>query len=124
MPALDPVPSVIDGTTFRRDTPAGTVRVAINAVGDRPFEVFVLLGRAGSETQSFCEGLGRIISALLRVESPVPPRERLALIADQLQGIGGANQIGFGPNRMLSVVDALGHVLTDYLTLPSTPAKP
>ena len=114
MATLTPVPSVVDGATFRRDTPAGTVRVTINAMDDRPFEVFVLLGRAGSETQSFCEALGRMVSAFLRVESPVPPAERLALAADQLTGIGGANQMGFGPHRVLSVVDAIGQILRDY----------
>lgn len=114
MTSLEPVPSVVDGLTFRRDTPAGTVRVTINARDGRPFEVFVLLGRAGSETQSFCEALGRMLSAFLRVESPVPPAERLALAADQLTGIGGANQMGFGPQRVLSVVDAIGQILRAY----------
>lgn len=114
MATLDPVPSVVDGTTFRRETPAGTVRVTINAQDGRPFEVFIFLGRAGSETQSFCEGLGRMVSAFLRVESPVPAAERLALAADQLTGIGGANQVGFGPNRVLSVVDAIGQILRAY----------
>ena len=114
MATLDPVPSVVDGTTFRRETPAGTVRVTVTSQDGRPFEVFIFLGRAGSETQSFCEALGRMLSAFLRVESPVPPPDRLKLAADQLTGIGGANQVGFGPNRVLSVVDAIGQILRDY----------
>ena len=114
MATLDPVPSVVDGTTFRRQTPAGTVRVTVTSQDGRPFEVFIFLGRAGSETQSFCEALGRMLSAFLRVESPVPPPDRLKLAADQLTGIGGANQVGFGPNRVLSVVDAIGQILRDY----------
>lgn len=122
MSLLDPVPPVIDGTTLRRETPAGTLRVTINAVGDRPFEVFVLLSRAGSEAQSFAEGLGRVISVLLRIDSSLSARDRLALVADQLQGIGGANQIGLGPQRTLSVVDALGHVLADFTTAAGPPA--
>lgn len=113
---IEPVPPIIDGVTFRRETPAGTLRVTVNAVDGRPFEVFVLLGRAGSETQSFAEGLGRMISLFLRVESPVSAAERLRLAAEQLQGIGGANQIGFGPDRVLSVVDGLGQILHEYPT--------
>jgi ribonucleoside-diphosphate reductase alpha chain len=114
MATLDPVPSMVDGATFRRETPAGTVRVTINAQDGRPFEVFIFLGRAGSETQSFCEALGRMLSAFLRVESPVPPVDRLKLAAEQLTGIGGANQMGFGPERVLSVVDAIGQILRAY----------
>lgn len=116
MATLDPVPSVGDGTTFRRETPAGTVRVTVTSQGGRPFEVFIFLGRAGSETQSFCEALGRMLSAFLRVESPVPPQDRLKLAAEQLIGIGGANQMGFGPERVLSVVDAIGQILQGYPT--------
>jgi ribonucleoside-diphosphate reductase alpha chain len=113
-PALESVPPVVDGATFRQETPAGTLRVTINAVDGEPREVFVLLGRAGSETQSFCEGLGRMVSMLLRVPSDLSPAERLALAAEQLKGIGGANQIGYGDTLVLSVVDGLGKILAAY----------
>jgi len=109
--AILPVPSTITGTTYRKETPAGTARVVINTADGSPFEVFLLLGRAGSEVQSFMEALGRIISLHLRTPGPVPATQRLAHIADQLRGIGGANQMGFGPQRVLSVVDAIGQVL-------------
>ncbi len=112
--ALESVPPVVDGATFRQETPAGTLRVTINAVDGKPREVFVLLGRAGSETQSFCEGLGRMVSMLLRVPSDLSPTERLALAAAQLKGIGGANQIGYGDTLVLSVVDGLGKILAAY----------
>lgn len=122
-PAVTPVPSIIAGQTFRQPTPAGTARVVINEADGQPFEVFLLLGRAGSEVQSFMEAIGRLISIFLRSADHLTPRERLALIADQLQGIGGAQQMGFGPQRVLSVVDAVGHVLTAYLQGNTTPAS-
>jgi ribonucleoside-diphosphate reductase alpha chain len=106
---------MITGTTYRKETPAGTVRVVINTQDGDPFEVFLLLGRAGSEIQSFTEALGRVISLYLRAEGSVPPRERLAIVADQFQGLGGAHQIGFGPERVLSVVDGIGQVLAHHL---------
>lgn len=109
--ALTPVPSPVVGTTFRRDTPAGTVRVVVNTAAGAPVEVFVLLGRAGSETQSFCEALGRLISLYLRSDGTAAPAERLRAVADQLVGIGGAHQVGFGADRVLSVVDAVGQIL-------------
>jgi ribonucleoside-diphosphate reductase alpha chain len=110
-----PVPSQVTGRTYRRETPAGTARVVINEVDADPFEVFLLLGRAGSEVQSFMEALGRVVSLYLRSSGDLTPRRRLQLVADQLKGIGGAHQMGFGTDRVLSVVDAIGLVLDRHL---------
>ncbi len=110
-----PVPALINGRTYRKETPAGTARVVINEVDGNPFEVFMLLGRAGSEVQSFMESLGRVISLYLRSNGNVSPRRRLELVAEQLKGIGGANQMGFGPGRVLSVVDGIGQLLESHL---------
>ena len=116
-----PVPSQVQGRTYRRQTPAGTARVVINEVDRDPFEVFMLLGRAGSEVQSFMEALGRIISLYLRSDGNLSPRRRLQLAADQLKGIGGAHQMGFGTDRVLSVVDAIGLILDRHLNPDGTP---
>ncbi len=110
-----PVPAQVNGRTYRKETPAGTARVVINEVDNNPFEVFMLLGRAGSEVQSFMEALGRIISLYLRSNGNVGPRRRLELVSEQLKGIGGANQMGFGAGRVLSVVDAIGKLLENHL---------
>ena len=116
-----PVPSQVQGRTYRRQTPAGTARVVINEVDRDPFEVFMLLGRAGSEVQSFMEALGRIISLYLRSDGNLSPRRRLQLAADQLKGIGGAHQMGFGTDRVLSVVDAIGLILDRHLNPDGAP---
>ena len=116
-----PVPSQVQGRTYRRQTPAGTARVVINEVDRDPFEVFMLLGRAGSEVQSFMEALGRIISLYLRSDGNLSPRRRLQLAADQLKGIGGAHQMGFGTDRVLSVVDAIGLILDRHLNPDGLP---
>ena len=113
--ATRPIPAVVSGTTYRRETPLGTIRVVVNTVDGEPFEIFLILGRAGSEVQSFAEALGRTLSVALRFPGPVPASARLATLADQLTGIGGAHQVGFGPQRVLSVVDAVGQILR---TLP------
>jgi len=110
-----PVPAQVNGRTYRKETPAGTARVVINEVDGNPFEVFMLLGRAGSEVQSFMEALGRIISLYLRSNGNVSPRRRIELVSEQLKGIGGANQMGFGPGRVLSVVDGIGKLLESHL---------
>ncbi len=110
-----PLPAQVNGRTYRKETPAGTARVVINEVDGSPFEVFMLLGRAGSEVQSFMEALGRIISLYLRSNGNLTARRRLELVADQLKGIGGANQMGFGAGRVLSVVDGIGKLLEGHL---------
>ena len=49
--ATRPIPSMVSGATYRRETPLGTIRVVVNAVDGEPFEIFLILGRAGSEVQ-------------------------------------------------------------------------
>jgi ribonucleoside-diphosphate reductase alpha chain len=83
--------------------------------GDHPFEVFVSTAKAGSETAAVSEAIGRLISYLLRLASPVLPRERLKEIVMQLSGIGGGRSLGFGPNRVRSLPDGVAQALAEYL---------
>jgi ribonucleoside-diphosphate reductase alpha chain len=53
---------------------------------------------------------------VLRLASPIPPRERMAEVVRQLSGIGGGRSLGFGPNRVRSLPDGVGQVLDEYLT--------
>ena len=73
------------------------------------------LGQAGqgSDLQADAEGLGRMISLQLRTTAPQNRRQMLKLVVDQLQGIGGARSIGMGPNRVLSLPDAVAGALMD-----------
>jgi ribonucleoside-diphosphate reductase alpha chain len=66
------------------------------------------------------ESIGRLISYILRLSSPVEPRDRLREIVRQLEGIGGGRPLGFGANRVLSLPDGVAQVLLDYLS-ESTP---
>ena len=45
--------------------------------GGEPFEVFVQVGKAGSDTMAVAEALGRLVSLVLRLPSPLSPRRRL-----------------------------------------------
>ncbi|HKZ68582.1 MAG TPA: LAGLIDADG family homing endonuclease, partial [Anaerolineales bacterium] len=111
-----PRPTVLRGETFVITSPMGKSYVTINRNGgEEPFEVFINTGKAGSEIFAVSEAIGRLISYVLRMASPIPPRERLAEVARQLNGIGGGRPMGFGPNRVLSLPDAVGRALTDYL---------
>jgi len=83
--------------------------------GDQPFEVFINTAKAGSETAAHSEAIGRMISYVLRMASPIEPRDRLKLVAEQLAGIGGGRSLGFGPNRVRSLPDGIAKALDEYL---------
>lgn len=113
-----PRPQRLDGCTYQITTPLGKAFVTINENGGgagQPFEVFITSAKAGSETAAVSESIGRLISYLLRVASPVPPRDRLGEVVRQLAGIGGGRPTGFGPNRVLSLPDGLARSLSAYL---------
>jgi ribonucleoside-diphosphate reductase alpha chain len=84
--------------------------------GQQPFEVFINTAKAGSETAAVSEAIGRLISYVLRLASPIAPRERLSEVVRQLTGIGGSRTLGFGPNRVRSLPDGVGQALEEYLT--------
>ena len=112
-----PRPRALVGSTFQVETPLGKAFITVNQNGGgHPFEVFINTAKAGSETAAVSEAIGRLISYVLRLASPIDPRERLAEVVRQLSGIGGGRSLGFGPNRIRSLPDGVGQVLDDYLT--------
>jgi ribonucleoside-diphosphate reductase alpha chain len=113
-----PRPAVLRGTTYRTPTPLGTAYITINENGDlSPFEVFANVGKAGSDTAAVAEAIGRLISLTLRMPSPLTTQERLTEVIDQLVGIGGPRPLGFGPNRVRSLPDAIAQVLARHIAL-------
>jgi ribonucleoside-diphosphate reductase alpha chain len=106
----------LPGYTYSIDTPIGQAFVTINENEEnQPFELFLNTAKAGSETAAVSEAIGRLISYVLRLVSPITPRERLAEIVRQLRGIGGARSSGFGLNRVGSLPDGVAKVLSEYL---------
>jgi len=111
-----PRPRFLKGYTYSIETPLGKAFVTVNENGsNQPFEVFVNTAKAGSETAAHSEAIGRLISYLLRISSPVEPRKRLKNIMDQLGGIGGGRSLGFGKNRIRSLPDGIAKALDEYL---------
>ncbi|MER3467772.1 MAG: adenosylcobalamin-dependent ribonucleoside-diphosphate reductase, partial [Thermoflexus sp.] len=77
-PTVRPRPQKLAGVTYRIATPVGTAFITLNENGEgQPFEVFLNVGKAGSDIAAVAEAIGRLISLLLRLPSPVPPAERL-----------------------------------------------
>jgi ribonucleoside-diphosphate reductase alpha chain len=72
---------------------------------NQPFEVFVEIGKAGSDIKAMAEAMGRLMSLILRMASPVSPVERVREIVKQITGIGGARSYGFGKRRVLSLAE-------------------
>jgi ribonucleoside-diphosphate reductase alpha chain len=111
-----PRPRGLRGVTFSISTPLGKTFVTINENGGRqPFEVFINTAKAGSDTAAVSEAIGRLISYLLRLASPISPRERLKEVWRQLSGIGGGRSLGFGPNRVRSLPDGVAQAIAEYL---------
>lgn len=108
-------PLVLLGSTYKTESPIGNVYVTINHDEEgHAFEVFVNGGKAGSDVMAMAEALGRMISFVLRIHSPVPARERLREVVSELTGIGGARSVGFGQNRVRSLPDAVAKVLARH----------
>jgi ribonucleoside-diphosphate reductase alpha chain len=99
-------PDVLRGTTYRIETPLGTMFVNITEDDKgQPFEVFLTLGKAGGSAMADAEAVGRLISLALRSGIPLPE------IHKQLRGISSDRAVGLGPNKVLSVPDAIGIAL-------------
>jgi ribonucleoside-diphosphate reductase alpha chain len=103
-------PDALRGTTYRMDSPLGTMYVNITE-DDRgqPFEVFVSLGKAGAPLMADVEAIGRLISLALRAGVPIRDIRR------QLRGISSDRAVGLGPNKVLSVPDAIGIAIERWI---------
>lgn len=115
---VKPRPTKVKGSTYRVATPVGTAFVTINHNGetDQPLEVFINVGKAGSDVAADAEAMGRLISLCLRISSPgLTAREVSELIIDQLEGIGGGSSVGFGKEKVRSLADGIAKVLTKYI---------
>jgi len=111
-------PTVLFGTTYRKHTPIGTAYITVNAgkgAIEEPFEVFINVAKVGSDVAADAEGLGRLISLILRMPSPLSPVERVGSVIGQLRSIGSGRHHGFGKNRVMSLPDAVAQVLEEHI---------
>ena len=68
----------------------------------------ITLGKAGGAATADAEAMGRLISLALRSGIPLPSIHR------QLRGISSDRAVGLGPNKVLSVPDAIGIALEEW----------
>ena len=113
---IKPRPASLAGKTYRKETPIGTAFITVNQTdANEPFEVFVQVGKSGSDTMAVAEALGRLISLTLRLPSALSPQRRLEEVISQLSRIGGAQPMGFGAGKILSLPDALARTLAEHI---------
>jgi len=103
-------PSVLKGHTMKLASPLGDLYVTINEdETGRPFEVFCTLGKAGGAANADAEAIGRLMSLALRSGIPI------TAVRAQLRGISCDRAVGVGPNKVLSMPNAIGQAIERYL---------
>jgi ribonucleoside-diphosphate reductase alpha chain len=102
----------LNGVTYKVQTPQGKAFITVNKdEKNAPFEVFVSVGKAGSDVAGLAEALGRLLSGWLRSSSH--PEKTVKEMIVQMIGIGGSRSVGFGNNRVASIPDAVAKVLSE-----------
>lgn len=100
------------GKTIRRETKFGTLRVTVNYDEHGPFEILILIGKAGSDLLATVEGYGRAASILLQsTKEPLYRKTLLRQLIDQWKGIGGGDSYGFGEKRFISLPDSIARCI-------------
>jgi len=112
LPTIKPRPLKVEGATYKIATPLGNAFITVNHDSDgNPFEVFIAIGKAGSEVAAMADALARVISTTLRFGNHLPAIERAQELVDQLRGIGGSGSVGFGHERVRSLPDAVAKAM-------------
>jgi ribonucleoside-diphosphate reductase alpha chain len=81
---------VVFGRTIKESTPWGSIYITLNFDGTDPFEIFITVGKSGSELKAMTEALSRVISIGLRSGS------KLEDFIDTLKGLSGKEYWMFG----------------------------
>ncbi|OMD90088.1 ribonucleoside-diphosphate reductase, adenosylcobalamin-dependent [Paenibacillus odorifer] len=105
-------PQVLRGATYKINTPFGMAYITINDLDGIPAEIFLNVGKAGSDVFAMAEALGRVCSLFLRYGDH---GEKVELLIKHLKGIGGSGAIGFGANRVESIADAVAKALESHV---------
>ncbi len=97
-------PATVAGVTSRLNTSMGTMYLTVNSdpKTGKPVEVFVNVGKAGSDVMAMGEAIGRLVSLGLQRGIPITK------IANQLVGVGGTSSLNPG------LVHAIGKSLAEF----------
>jgi ribonucleoside-diphosphate reductase alpha chain len=104
-------PKILRGATYKYNTPFGMAYITVNDIDGTPGEIFLNVGKAGSDVFAMAEALGRVCSLFLRYGDH---GNKVQLLVKHLKGIGGSGAVGFGPNRVESIADAVAQALESH----------
>ena len=102
-------PIITQGMTFKIAAGCGNLYVTVNEDENGPCELFTHLGKSGGCTQSWSEGMSRLISLALR--SGIDPEE----IVDQLRGIACPTPVWDRGEMVKSCSDGISKALKWYI---------
>ncbi|MFA5133649.1 MAG: adenosylcobalamin-dependent ribonucleoside-diphosphate reductase [Patescibacteria group bacterium] len=105
-----PRPEVVSGSTYKIKTGYGTLFVTVNNDEEgKPFEVFATIGKTGGFFAAKSEAICRLISLALRAGIDVEE------VVEQLKGIRGPMPSWSKYGQVLSIPDAISHVLREHI---------
>jgi ribonucleoside-diphosphate reductase alpha chain len=105
-----PRPEIVSGSTYKVKTGYGTLFVTVNNDEDgKPFEVFAAIGKTGGFFAAKSEAICRLISLALRAGIDVEE------VIEQLKGIRGPMPSWSKYGQVLSIPDAISHVLREHV---------
>ena len=106
---------------IKESTPWGSIYITLNFDGTDPFEIFINVGKSGSELKAMTEALSRVISIGLRSGS------RLEDFIDTLKGLSGKEywMFGFDEEHVArSIPDAIALLLEKLVEREDAPSLP
>ena len=109
------LPEIMSAIRIRQMTHFGNmhVKIVVDPVSQREFEIFAQLGKGGDVACSDLEGMCRIISQYLRINGSLED------IMEQLDGIGSSLSVPTKDGRVSSLADGLAKAIQKYLTAKS-----
>jgi len=98
-------PTTLQGFTTEIIADTDHLYVTVNELNGKPFEIFATVGKSGMSTTASTEAIGRLVSLALRSGVEVDK------VINQLKGIGGASPVFQDKRLILSIPDAIAHIL-------------
>jgi hypothetical protein len=115
--AKRPRPNLLQGSTYRKETPLGTAYITVNSdEQERTLRGLPECGQSGQRSERGERGDGAADQPGAAHACSLPPSERLRWVMDEMAGIGGGRPLGFGANRVRSLPDGVAQVLAEHLS--------
>lgn len=107
-------PTRLPAVVLKGQTPYGNVFITISEdPTGTPYELFITIGKSGSDLSAQGESMGRTFSAAIQSQPNEKRLSMLKILTAQNSGIGGARQVGLGPKRVSSFPDAVAKIISD-----------